>query len=522
MNVQRVLVLGGGSAGFLAAITLKKRLPELAVTVLRSSDIGIIGVGEGTTIPVAAHLHEYLGIPIDEFHRLAKPTWKLGIRFLNWGPRPYFDYALGQQYDVLYPGMSRNAAFYAGETLDAGMLSALMSNDCVFPRSPAGAPMITRDTAYHLENELLVGFLAYYAEKLGVAIVEDTVLHVEQDDAGVTGLRLESGRTMSADLYIDSSGFRSVLLGGALRNPFESFKASLFSDRACVGGWTRDSEPIRPYTTGEAMDSGWCWRIDHEGHINRGYVYSSSFISDDDAEREFRAKNPKITNTRVVKFTSGRYACQWVKNVVAIGNSCGFVEPMEATALTKICLDTQALAEALADTCLEIVPTTVRQFNLRSAVLWDTTRDFLAIHYKFNTRLQTPYWKACVADTDLGGAQEYVDFYRENGPSTFWRNQLIDARNPFGFEGYLSMMIGMNIPYRKRFAPPDDDIRTWQMLANRYQSAAKKSVPIAEALAYVRHPQWQWPEHLFGPGRHPQPVHSLEIGYLRMCMGSAV
>ena len=419
MHVQRVLVLGGGSAGLLAAITLKKRLPELDVTVLRSKEIAIIGVGEGTTIPVAAHLHQYLGIPFDEFHRGAKPTWKLGIRFINWGPRPHFDYALGQQFDVHYPGMTRGFGYYVGDELDCGMLSALMTEGRIFPRQPLGAPWITRDAAYHIENEFLVSFLEGYAVKLGVAIDDGTVVNVEQDDEGVSGLRLASGQIATADLYIDCSGFRSVLLGQALGAPFQSFKASLFADRACVGGWEREGEPIRPYTTGEGMHSGWCWRIDHEHHINRGYVYSSAFISDADAEGEFRDKNPKVKTTRVVQFTSGRYAHAWVKNVVAIGNSNGFVEPMEATALTKICLDAQGLADALFDTCREIVPTTVRQYNLRSAVLWDETRDFLAIHYKFNTRFDTPYWKACVADTDLAGAQHFVDFYRENGPSTF-------------------------------------------------------------------------------------------------------
>ena len=152
-------------------------------------------------------------------------------------------------------------------------------------------------------------------------------------------------------------------------------------------------------------------------------------------------------------------------------------------------------------------------------MLWDETRDFLAIHYKFNTRFETPYWKACVADTDLAGAQQFVDFYRENGPSTFWRNQLLDARNPFGFEGYLSMMIGMNVPYRKLFTPPEHEVEMASALAQRYQSAAKNGVNVADALAFVRQPHWTWPTNLYGPGPHPQPVDSLEIAYRQMSAG---
>ena len=141
---------------------------------------------------------------------------------------------------------------------------------------------------------MFVEFLETYAAGLGVGITDDTVLEVRQDDHGLTGLALKSGGTATADLYVDSSGFGSVLLGQALLEPFVSYKPTLFCDRAVVGGWDRTGEPIKPYTTGEGMNAGWCWRIDHEHRINRGYVYSSDFLSDDEAEREFRQKNPKV------------------------------------------------------------------------------------------------------------------------------------------------------------------------------------------------------------------------------------
>ena len=518
--IQNILVLGGGSAGFLAALTLKKRFPDMSVTVLRSRDIGIIGVGEGTTIPVANHLHGYLGIDFAAFYKEAQPTWKLGIRFVNWGTRPYFDFALGRQLDVTYPGMSRPVGYYVGDTLDCGACSALMSHNRVYPRRFDGVPYITRDAAYHIENELLVAFLEQHAQAMGVAIRDDTVLEVQQDDAGVTGLVLASGQTVSADLYLDCSGFRALLLGDALGEPLCSFAASLFCDRAVVGGWMRDDEPIKPYTTGEAMSAGWSWQIEHEGHVNRGYVYSSSFISDAAAEDEFRAKNPKLKNTRIVKFVSGRRQRAWVKNVVAIGNATGFVEPMEATALGMICLDAHALAEALADVDREIRPMTVRQYNIRFAVMWDVVRDFLALHYKFNTHLQTPFWKACVADTDLAGAQDFVDYYQETGPSTLWRNQVIDVRNPFGFEGYLSVMLGMDVPYRRTYTPTDQEMSIWKNLSRRFDTAARKGMTVPETLGVIRHPWWKWPGNVYSPGGHNAPVDALEIVYAGQCMGA--
>ena len=491
-----MLVLGGGSAGFLVAITVKRRLPKLLVTVLRSKDIGIIGVGEGTTVPVLQHLHGYLEIDHNEFHRIAQPTWKLGVRFL-WGPRPYFDYGLSTQLDVRFEGMSKVIGFYLADTLDLGFASQLMSHDTVFPRRADGLPHITQDPAYHIENEYFVAFLEQYASRLGVQIVDDTVVDAPQNDQGIAGLVLESGRTLTADLYADCSGFRGMLIGKTFGERFVSFKSSLFCDRAVVGGWDRTDEPIKPYTTAETMNAGWCWQIEHEHRINRGYVYSSDFISDTDAEGEFRRKNPKVTNTRVVKFVSGRYERSWVKNVVAIGNAAGFVEPLESTSLGVICFDSHALAESLRDTDLRPRPTQVRQYNQRTATIWEIIREFLALHYKFNTRLQTPFWRSCVEDTDLRGAEEFVDFYRENGPSTLWRNQVLDARNPFGFEGYLSMMIGMNIPYLKTYTPSEPEMQVFHDIYQRFRRNAKSGVGVAEGLNWIRKPGWQWPTNIY-------------------------
>jgi tryptophan halogenase len=245
------------------------------------------------------------------------------------------------------------------------------------------------------------------------------------------------------------------------------------------------------------MNAGWCWQIEHEDRVDRGYVYSADFISDDEAEREFRQKNPKAGATRVMHFVSGRHERAWVKNVVAIGNASSFVEPLESTALGVICLDSFALAESLADSDRVVRPTQVRLYNQRGALMVDLVRRFLAVHYKFNTRLQTPFWRACVADVDLAGAEEYVEFYKENGPSTLWRQMILDGRDPFGFEGYLSMMIGMNIPYRRTYTIPEHEKRAWAELSHRWQVEADQALSVEETLRWIRSPGWRWPPGLF-------------------------
>jgi tryptophan halogenase len=494
--INNVLVLGGGSAGFLTAITLKHRHPDMRVTVLRSKDIGIIGVGESTTIPLVNHLHGYLRMDLTEFYRLVVPTHKLAIRFL-WGPRPYFDYGLNFQLDLRYQGFSKVIGYYSGDTIDFGRLSALMTRNKVFLRRPDGRPAYNRDPAYHLQNVPFVAFLEQYAQRQGVEILDDTVTDVLQNEAAIAGLVLASGTTRTADLYVDCSGFRSLLLGKALAEPFISFKSSLFCDRAVIGPWKRTDEPIQPYTTAETMNAGWCWRIEHVDRVDRGYVYSSDFISDDEAEGEFRQKNPKATETRIVKFVSGRHERAWVKNVVAIGNAASFVEPLESTALGVICLDSFALAESLADMDRIVRPTQVRLYNQRGALTVDLVRRFLAVHYKFNTRLQTPFWRACVADVDLVGAEEYVEFYKENGPSTLWRQMILDGRDPFGFEGYLSMLIGMNVPYRRTYVIPEHEQRAWARLYNQWQVDADHALTVEETLRWIQSPGWQWPQGLF-------------------------
>jgi tryptophan halogenase len=490
--IQKVVVLGGGSAGFLAAITLKRRLPDLQVSVIRSPAIGIIGVGEGTTFTIPNYLHGYLGIDPGRFHAEVRPTYKLGIRFL-WGSGPRFHYSFTNQVACRYAAMRKPNGYYCREEFDyADIAGALMAHDRVFERQANGGPLVLSNVAYHLENKQFVGFLEKCALASGIEIIDGTLQTVEQDERGLTALCLDGERTVPGDLFIDCSGFRSELIGKLLGEPFIDFSPSLFCDRAAVGGWQRTTEPLAPYTISETMDAGWSWQIEHETLINRGYVYSSSFISDDAAETEFRAKNPLVGETRVVRFVTGRRRNAWVKNVVAIGNAAGFVEPLEATSIAVICEHAATVTRMLVDCDCHITPSQIACFNEYSAEMWSAIRRFLALHYRFNSRLDTPFWQACRASVDICGAEQIVEYYRANGPSLLWSRQLLGIHDPFGWEGYLSMLVGQSVPYSREFDPTPAERQTWAGIQRTLARRAQEAMPQEEALAIIRSPAWTW------------------------------
>ena len=482
--VRKIVVVGGGSAGFLAALSLKVKIPTLRVVVLRSKDIGVIGVGEGSTVPLTTFLHGYLNADFRTLLRMAQPTLKMGLKFVKWGPRPHYYYPFGAQLDFKPHTLQRNIGFYCDDDLeDATLEMAMIARDKVFFRGDDGRPQVHGKYAYHIENEKFVAYLEAFALSVGVEIVEDTVRGVTRDDAGVKELRLASGRAESADLYVDCSGFKSLLLGEALAEPFVSYASSLFCDRAVVGGWDRTNEPIHPYTTCEAMTSGWCWQIEHVGRINRGYVYSSEFASDDEARREFLAQNPKVTGpTRVIRFKSGRYRRGWVKNVVAIGNAAGFVEPLEATALGVIGARSQLLSQMLIESGMRIDPFEVDMYNQSHERLWDSVRDFLACHYRFNHHLVSPFWRHCQNATDIGRARAMVEYYQEFGPTGMWGPLLTDPLDGFGSKGYLMILAGQKVPYKRHHLATDAERAAWADIRRGNVEATRGAMTVLESL----------------------------------------
>ena len=487
--ISKVVVVGGGTAGFIAALALKMKLPQLRVVVIRSPDIGIIGVGEGSTPPFTHFIHDFLGIPIQEFVRATEPGLKTGTCFL-WGARPRFFFPFGHHMDLRAPGTPRAVGYYFNQDdfEHASPASSRMHANRVFGFNAQQTMMISPDYAYHVENERFAAYLESKALAAGVEIINGTIEQVQQDDDGITSLTLADSATadsgsISADLYVDCSGFRSLLLGKTFAEPFISYRSTLACDRAVVGGWARPAgEPMLSYTVSQTMDAGWCWRIDHPQRINRGYVFSSAFVSDQEAEDELRAKNPLIGPTRVVRFVSGRYQRSWVKNVVAIGNASGFVEPLEATSLAILATRSQLLVELLQDSGLEVSAPISALFNQNTSAIWDAVRDFLSLHYRFNNRLSTPFWLDRQANTDIGNAQPLIDYYQKVGPSPAMTNAFVTPVAVFGANSYLAILAGIQAPTSYSYKSTDAENQCWHSFCAANAQAGRSCTTTEQTL----------------------------------------
>jgi tryptophan halogenase len=479
--VRSVIVVGGGTAGYFTALALQAERPDLDVTVLESSSIPIIGVGEATTTLMPPFLHRQLGIDIVELYRQVQPTWKLGINFEWGGSGTYrFQYPFG----AISP---LEAYAQEGHIGNQSITALLMAADrAPFVRHDDGQPLSLLPQvkfAYHLDNKPFVAYLAGLARRRGLRHIDAKIERVEvtADGGSVDRLVLDDGRELRADLYVDATGFRSLLLEQALGSPFISYASSLFCDRAVVAEVPQRG-PIQPYTTAETMNAGWCWRIPVEGEDHRGYVHSSAHLGEDEAREEMRAKNPGMGDTWTVRFRSGRHREFWRGNTVAVGNAYGFVEPLQSTALHMVIVEIAYLLGGL-----ESRGEPDREFaNARVGEHWDFLRWFLSLHYRFNRRLDTPFWRDCRAEVDISGLARVVERFTTEGP---WDTDL-EARHAtgdpaFAFMGIMVMLLGQQVPC----PPPPAPVLTraqWEARVAECRALVERSLPQADALALLR------------------------------------
>ena len=478
---RTVGILGAGTAGYLTALAMRKLRPDLDVTIIHSSKIPVIGVGESTTSEMPPFLHALLGLDIHEFYEQVRPTWKLGIRF-EWGqPEPYyFNYPFDD-------GRPLESQVYDGHTRNVTLLSVLMSrNKGLVARLRDGvhvALLGVQPFAYHLDNKRLVAFLERQAKKRQVALLDREIKDAEVTDDGenIAALITGDGERLSFDLYVDCSGFRSSLLEGKLGSAFQSFGESLFTDSAIIAE-TPHGGTVKPYTTATTMDHGWCWNIPQVEEDHLGYVFSSAFCTDDEAYVEMKSLYPEANDYRLVKFRSGRHEQFFKGNVVGIGNSYGFVEPLEATALQAIISEICLLLRNFPTFKSEQI--TKRLLNDEVGGLWDYIRWFLSVHYRFNGRKDTAFWKECREKVDISGAEEIVGLFRENAPLVYRDLGMASGRhlsgrvfNNFGFD---MLLFGQNVACHPQ--PPRESRRDYKRRVASYGALAEAVLPQSEAL----------------------------------------
>ncbi len=445
--IAKVVIVGGGTAGWMVAAAAARFLDDgrRSITLVESDAIGTVGVGEATIPPILG-FNRLLGIDERDFLRATGGTFKLGIEFVGWDTgadryvHPFGTF--GQDIEGLHfhqlwlklrkradvgplAGYSMSAAAAAGNRFALGD-----------PRSPA--PPLTY--AYHFDAGLYAAFLRRRAESGGVTRIEGRIDAVERDGASghVRALVLEGDRRVEGELFVDCSGFRSLLLGEAMGVPFEDWSHWLPCDRA-VAVPTARTEPLLPYTRSTARAAGWQWRIPLQHRTGNGHVYASAHMSDDEAER-ILLDNLDAAPTaapRRLSFTAGRRVRLWEGNVVGIGLSGGFLEPLESTSIHLIQTGISKLFALFPDRRFADVERD--EYNRLMGDAFCAIRDFIILHYHATRRDDSPFWRH-VRDMDVPDTlARKIALFREKGRVFRYDDDL------FGVPNWVAVMLGQNV-----------------------------------------------------------------------------
>jgi len=401
--VRKVTIVGGGTAGWMTAAVLSQWLSQVEITLVESEEIGTIGVGEAT-IP---HIRNYLALAgIDALKMISetKATFKLGIQFVDWGaPGESYIHGfgkIGRDMLWLHPHQlwlaARERSPSSVKPFDHYSIAgaAALRNRFAFPdkRNP-NSPIADLEYAYHFDASLFARFLRAESEARGVMRVEGRIVETLQDsETGfVTGVRLQDGRELDGDLFVDCSGMRALLIGDAVGVGYEHWNKWLICDRALAVPCESVS-PLTPYVRCTTRSAGWQWRIPLQHRIGNGYVYSSDFVSDDEAAATLLSSldAAPLADPRSVRFAPGVRAKAWEKNVVSIGLSSGFLEPLESTSIHLIQTGIHRL--------LALFPATgfsqpdINEYNRQARFEFEDVRDFIIAHYNVTRRSGEPFW----------------------------------------------------------------------------------------------------------------------------------
>ncbi len=449
--VRRVVIAGGGTAGWMVAAGIAKVLGKiLDIKLIESDEIGTVGVGEAT-IPTLMNFHNLLEINEREFMAATNATFKLGISFENWrnvkedyihsfGLTGTDHWTAGFQHFWM-KGVERNIARDYGEYCLE--LKAAQENRF------AHLPQNGMNYAYHMDASAYAKYLRKFAEPFGVQRIEGKIAKVNTAPGGdITSLLLASGDVIEGDLFIDCTGFRALLIGETMKEQYQDWSHWLFNDSA-VAVQTESVGPAVPYTRSIARESGWQWRIPLQHRVGNGLVYSSRHIDDDAATRSLLSniEGEALMQPRVLKFKPGQRKKTWSGNCVAIGLASGFLEPIESTSIHLIQRGIIRLMQNFPT--LGICQADVDEFNRQSDSEIEHIRDFIILHYKVTNRDDSPYWRAARDMAVPESLQHRIELFRETGRVFRIPNEL------FAENSWIQVMLGQGIMPRQHHQTAD-------------------------------------------------------------------
>ena len=444
--ITRTVIVGGGSAGWMMAAALARALrgQPHSIRVIESDAIGTVGVGEATVPPIH-EFNRYLGIPADAFLRATSGTIKLGIQFDGWtGPESQYFHPFGYL-GVEMSGIHFHHYWLRHLASGGDPDHAPLSLETMAARAGRFAPQTAHGPvhhAYHFDAAAYGRFLRSQAEAGGVLRTEGRVVEVALDpeDGFIEALTLESGERVEGDLFVDASGFRGLLIEGALETGYVDWSHWLPCDRA-VALPSRSAGTPPPYTRSTLREAGWQWTISLQHRTGNGYVYSSAHLAEDEAARLLAARLPgePLADPNPLRFRAGRRQAIWNRNCVAIGLAGGFLEPLESTSIHLI--QTTIIRLLALFPRIGIEPHVVARFNRDAAREYETIRDFIVAHYAL-ARGDAPFWRDVAAIVPPDSLVERLEAFRATG------NILFEPGDLFGPTNWYCVLTGQGLQPR--------------------------------------------------------------------------
>lgn len=447
--VRNIVIVGGGTAGWMTAAALAKLLgPGYRIELIESDEIGIIGVGEAT-IPNIKNFNAALEIDEDEFIRATQGSFKLGIEFVNWGgigDRYVHGFGkVGQELNALsfhhywlrlvQQGLARDLGAYSINTA-APLQAKFMRARADMPGSPLGDIA----SAFHFDASLYARFLRGYAEKRGVIRTEGKIVQVLQreNDGAIDAVVMEGGKRVAGDFFVDCSGIRGLLIEQTLHCGYENWQHWLPCDRA-IAVPCESVAPLLPMTRSTAHSAGWQWRIPLQHRTGNGHVYASAFMAQDEATSILMANldGAALAEPRHIRFETGRRKQFWNRNCVAIGLSSGFLEPLESTSIHLIQTAIARMVSFFPHAGFDAAD--IAEYNTQTQFEYERIRDFIILHYKATERDDSAFWNHCRTMSIPDTLQRKMDLFRSNGRVYRENSEL------FAELSWLQVMVGQRI-----------------------------------------------------------------------------